>query len=122
MGTGPPALFSLSLPSEDRVPRPVKVGNPEGTVKTLLLPFGTSVFPGSSRERETWAVPLSAPEAAERQPQRGIPKVSERTFTYKVLTGRVCGRRDRQTGGVDLNPLGSWQLFGKLLERMGKMI
>lgn len=43
---GPPALFSLSLPSEDRVPRPVKVGNPEVTAKALLLPFGTSVFPG----------------------------------------------------------------------------
>lgn len=34
MGTGPPALFSLSLPSEDRVPRLVKVGNPEETAKT----------------------------------------------------------------------------------------
>lgn len=46
MGTEPPALFSLSLPSEDRVPRPVKVGNPEGTAKTLPLPFGTDVLPG----------------------------------------------------------------------------
>lgn len=46
MGAEPPALFSLSLPSEDRVPRPVKVGNPDVTAKTLLLPFGTSLLPG----------------------------------------------------------------------------
>lgn len=34
-------------------------------------------------------MPLSATDAAERQPVRGIPKVGERTFTHKVLTGRV---------------------------------
>lgn len=43
--------------------------------------------------------------------------MGERTLTHKVLTGRVWGQE-----GADLNPLGSGQLFGKLLGRMGKMI